>query len=94
MNKKKLFLAILFLCNILNANDCKYYGDKMLYFSKKVEKISKDNPTDYCNLADNLELLVNYAGNVKNVCANGAEIDSSLKIYMNLLTTTSMKCKK
>lgn len=91
---KKIFLSILLLSNILNAGNCKYYEDKMVFYSNKLDQLIKDTPPDYCNLADNAELMVNNLGGVMTYCSDGYKLEPELKTYKDFLIAVSLKCKK
>lgn len=91
---KRIYLLILVLFSVLNANSCKYYEDQMVYYSNKLDRLTKSTPNDYCNLADNAELLVNNIGGAINSCSDGYKLKSMLKGYSDFLIVTSMKCKK
>jgi len=98
---KEIFIKILFIVmttNIIASNssiissDCTYYSEKMMYHVKKVKRITLERPTNWCNLADELELTVNYVDSTKKVCPYNKDINSALKTYMFMLMQATIKC--
>ncbi|MCT7570536.1 hypothetical protein [Aliarcobacter butzleri] len=91
---KKIFLVLLLLSNILNASSCKFYEERMVYYSNKIDQLAKNNRTEYCEIADNTELLVNNIGGAIASCSDGYKLKPILETYTNLLMASSLKCGK
>lgn len=85
--KKKFFLILVIACiSILGtssvyASTCSYYQEKVVYYSDKSLSLMKIQPTNWCDVADALELMLNNAGSAKTNCSNGYEMNNIIQSY-------------
>ena len=85
--KKVILILIIGSFSIVAANDCDYYAKKAQYYQEKSLKT-----TNMCDYADALEQAVNYMGSARNSCANGYQLDSTIKKLSAALLQASIKC--
>jgi len=91
---KKVVIKIVFILISTNiiASDCTYYTKQMMHQVKTVDKLIREKPTNWCNLADHLELTVNYLDSTKQTCPYDKKVYDALKMYKIVFTQAIIKC--
>lgn len=92
MYKSSFVFGILMLSVTAYASTCSYYQDKVVYYSDRSLSLIKTQPTNWCDVADALELLLNNAGSAKANCSNGYEMNDIIQSYTPQLVTVTAKC--
>ncbi len=88
---KKIIILLTLSTVLATASTCSYAKQQAEHFSIRANNYKMNTQSGACNLADNLEQVVNWMGTMKqNSCAGYNA--STFQIYTQMLMSASMKC--
>ena len=88
---EKIIILLTLSTLLVTASTCSYAKQQAEYYAVKANNYKMDTQRGACNLADNLEQVVNWMGTMKQNSCAGYNVNT-FQIYTQMLMRASIKC--